>query len=395
MTRVALYFHGGCLNRGSEAILRGTLPLLAKAFPDLQVTLYGLFPAEDIAAGLPNWVRAAPLFPEKMPTIGKLSRDWLRLALYKRESQEKADEYFFGKMFAYSDILEHDLFLSVGGDNYCYDSVSAIAGLNQKLAEAQKPTVLWGCSVGEEDLTPQKEADLRRYARICARENRTLALLQTLGLGDHSFLHPDPAFLMEPTPLAEHCALPEGFVPGETIGLNLSDFAVKGSAQTMDAARALLKQLLAEPNTTIALIPHVLRPGSDDRDILRPLLADFPGKRVFMLSDGADWSAAQLKFAISQCRAFIGARTHATIAAYSAGVPVLALGYSVKATGIAEDLFGSAEGLVLPVGELTPERLCADAAAFLEREAELRKTLAVKIPEVKAGAEKAAERLMF
>ncbi|MDR3314074.1 MAG: polysaccharide pyruvyl transferase family protein [Oscillospiraceae bacterium] len=388
--RIALYFHGGCLNRGNEAILRGTLPLLQTAFPGAEATLYDLFPQEDLAAGLPDWVTVTPLFPAKMPTISKFSVDRLRLSLYSRESQEKADEFFFGKVFAYSDILEHDLFLSVGGDNYCYDSVSAIAALNRKISEAGKPAVLWGASVGAEDLTPQKEADLRRYTRITVRESRTLALLDALGLGERCSLHADPAFLLEPEP----CALPAGFVPGATVGLNLSDFALQGSRKAMAAAKALVEQLLAEPGASVALIPHVLRPGSDDRACLRPLLEGTPDGRVFLLSEGEDWSAAQLKYAISRCRALIGARTHATIAAYSTGVPVLALGYSVKATGIAEDLFGSAKGLVLPVNELTPENLCTTAAAFLDRATELRETLEAQLPARKASAASAVQRLL-
>lgn len=60
----------------------------------------------------------------------------------------------------------------------------------------------------------------------------------------------------------------------------------------------------------------------------------------------------KLKGIISRCRFFIGARTHATIAAYSTGVPTLVVGYSVKARGIARDLFGTEEGYVLPVQQL-------------------------------------------
>ncbi|MFC2145557.1 polysaccharide pyruvyl transferase family protein, partial [Actinomycetota bacterium] len=58
----------------------------------------------------------------------------------------------------------------------------------------------------------------------------------------------------------------------------------------------------------------------------------------------------------SSCRMFIGARTHATIAAYSTCVPTLALGYSVKSKGIARDIFGDEKGLVLPIQEITHER---------------------------------------
>ena len=46
---------------------------------------------------------------------------------------------------------------------------------------------------------------------------------------------------------------------------------------------------------------------------------------------------------ISQCRFFIGSRTHSVIAAYSSGVPTLALGYSIKSKGIAQDIFGEYE----------------------------------------------------
>ena len=60
----------------------------------------------------------------------------------------------------------------------------------------------------------------------------------------------------------------------------------------------------------------------------------------------------QLKGYILRCRFFIGARTHATIAAYSTGVPTLVLGYSVKSRGIAKDIFGTDKGYVLPIEKL-------------------------------------------
>ena len=65
-----------------------------------------------------------------------------------------------------------------------------------------------------------------------------------------------------------------------------------------------------------------------------------------------DHNCMELKGIISQCSFFVGARTHATIAAYSTGVPTLVVGYSVKARGIARDLFGTEDGYVLPVQQL-------------------------------------------
>ena len=52
---------------------------------------------------------------------------------------------------------------------------------------------------------------------------------------------------------------------------------------------------------------------------------------------------------------FIGARTHATIAAYSTCVPTLVMGYSIKAKGIAKDLFGKYENYVIPVQSLSKD----------------------------------------
>ena len=66
-----------------------------------------------------------------------------------------------------------------------------------------------------------------------------------------------------------------------------------------------------------------------------------------------DYNCMELKGYISRCRMFIGARTHSTIAAYSTCVPTLVIGYSVKAKGIAKDIFGTYENYVLPVQSLS------------------------------------------
>ena len=67
-----------------------------------------------------------------------------------------------------------------------------------------------------------------------------------------------------------------------------------------------------------------------------------------------DQSALNLKEYISKCSFFIGARTHAAIAAYSTCVPTLVIGYSVKARGIAYDLFGN-EDYVISISNLNNE----------------------------------------
>ena len=77
----------------------------------------------------------------------------------------------------------------------------------------------------------------------------------------------------------------------------------------------------------------------------------------------------QLKYIISQCRLFIGARTHATIAAYSTFVPTLVIGYSVKSRGIAADLFGTEENYVLPIQAIRADTDLIGAYDWLEAHA--------------------------
>ncbi len=72
--------------------------------------------------------------------------------------------------------------------------------------------------------------------------------------------------------------------------------------------------------------------------------------RVILLEDH---NCMELKGYIARCRMFIGARTHATIAAYSSCVPTLVLGYSVKSQGIAKDIFKTEKNYVIPVQTLS------------------------------------------
>ena len=67
---------------------------------------------------------------------------------------------------------------------------------------------------------------------------------------------------------------------------------------------------------------------------------------------------------ISRCTAFVGARTHSTIAAISSGVATLSLAYSRKARGLNQDLFGSQEHC-LPPSEISPAAVAEHVVALL------------------------------
>ena len=137
------------------------------------------------------------------------------------------------------------------------------------------------------------------------------------------------------------------------VGINLSPMIMEKESLTgmaMENYQKLIEYILEKTDMGVALIPHVVWDFSDDRIPLRELYRKYQRTgRVVMIEDH---NCMELKGIISRCRFFIGARTHATIAAYSTGVPTLVVGYSVKARGIARDLFGTEEGYVLPVQQL-------------------------------------------
>lgn len=126
--------------------------------------------------------------------------------------------------------------------------------------------------------------------------------------------------------------------------------------------------ILQHTDLNIALIPHVVWSHNDDRTTLNKLYQQYKScGRIILLED---CNSMELKGYISQYRFLITARTHASIAGYSTGVPTLVVGYSVKAVGIASDLFGTAKNYVLPVNALSREEELTEAFSWLMKQEE-------------------------
>lgn len=246
--------------------------------------------------------------------------------------------------------------------------------------------MLWGCSV-EPELLEQHEicADISRYHLITARE--TISYNALKAVNPNTVLVADPAFTLLP----EKTALPQGFVPGNTVGINISPMIQKSEKHegiTLKNYEVLIGEILRITDMTVALIPHVVWTDGDDRLVLSQLYERFKDSgRVVLIEDQ---SCSKLKYIISQCRFFVGARTHATIAAYSTCVPTLVVGYSVKARGIARDLFGNEEHYVLPVQSLKEETDLTKAFDWIvQNETSIKRQLENEMPAVIKKAESA------
>lgn len=337
-----MYPHGGSGNHGCEAIVRSTAKLLGN-----DLTLFTNNVEEDRKAGLGNvCVLDDAEKPIKPESLGHLSAIVRNRIFGRRDAFDRLVFQHIVKAAKKAGCV-----LGIGGDNYCYDTPEFIYLVNRMLDEAGVKRVLWGASVEPDAIDERMLQDLRGYYKIWARESLTYQTLLDKGL-TQTFLLPDPAFVLDRIDLP----LPDGFVEGNTVGINVSPMIIgyeKNKGMTLQNYVNLIQYIIDKTDMQVALIPHVVWSHNDDRKPLIQIYDMFKDTgRVVMIEDH---NAEELKGYIARCRFMVVARTHASIAAYSTQVPTLVVGYSVKARGIAKDIFGTEENYVIPVQSLTHE----------------------------------------
>lgn len=367
--KTILYGNGSCENHGCEAIVRGTLELLNKPLIIASENI-----EEDKRYGLEQ---LCELYDAKTDNPGKIqfAKAYMKLKILGDYTAMDGLPY----LHTIKKLGEKaTLALSVGGDNYCYSNQKFYAFLNKAYRNSGIKTVLWGCSI-EPEIVMEKEVskDLKSYRLIVARESITYKAVREIGA--NVVLAPDPAFFMR----AEFCEVDHRFDDGNVVGINISPMIVSNEKQSGVAYanyKNLVDYILHNTNMKIALIPHVVWQQNDDRRVLQRLYDDFEHDQRLIMVD--DHKASELKYIISKCRMFVGARTHSTIAAYSMMVPTLAVGYSVKARGIAADLFGTSDKYVLPVQNLQNDRQLTEAFCWImDNENDIKNHLSKFIPE--------------
>jgi polysaccharide pyruvyl transferase WcaK-like protein len=186
-------------------------------------------------------------------------------------------------------------------------------------------------------------AVLGRAAVVASRD--ALSTAAAAALGRHEVVEASDVALrlpFDPPP-----PRPGGGAGGGAVraGLNVSGLLMAGGytrsnmfglrADYPAVVRGILQGLAAR-GAAVTLVPHVLAPkgwAEDDHGPSEALAAEFPGVAVAPRFAGP--SAA--KSCIAGMDFFAGARMHACIAAFSAGVPVVPMAYSRKFAG----LFGS------------------------------------------------------
>lgn len=383
MKKIGFYYHGGSANHGCEAIVRASTKLL-----NVSPMLWSAMPGSDFTYGLNNFV---DIREDK-----KRDLDGIKSLCFKVHHKLTGSDYLYTK-FAhetfFSTVKRGDIYLSIGGDNYCYAGKDILGHYNQIIHKNGGKTVLWGCSFEPSEMDAVTAKDIAQYDLITARESISYEILKAVN--PSTILAADPAFMLD----AVELPLPKGWKEGNTIGINASPLIMqraKDGGVAYEAYCRLIEHILDTTGAVVALIPHVVIDNSDDRIPLHSLYEKFASTgRVLFIKDH---NCCELKGYISRCRMFIGARTHATIAAYSTCVPTMVLGYSVKSKGIARDIFGTEKHYVLPVQELqNPDELANGFDWLLANETVIREHLAKTMPKYKARtllARDAVEELM-
>lgn len=373
---IICYAHGGSDNHGCEAIIRGT----------------------RVNTTAPIMVYSANMLSDKTYGLDEIST--LKSDSYKRYHHPA--RWFFVKVkekltkkftsFSLIDGSEKGVYLFVGGDNYCYPGLlPSILKANERIRAKGNKTVLWGTSIEPEVLNqPDILEDIRGYDMIFARESITYQALIEHGLKEKTYLYPDPAFAMIP----KETSVPAELFSKPVIGMNISPLIMKYTEEGNQIKQGyldMIQYILKNTDCNIALIPHVVKRNNNDLSVIQALADQVNDKRIFIIEDH---KAEELKYIISRCEFFVGARTHSTIAAYSTCVPTLVIGYSVKAKGIAEDLFGTDEGYVVDVRSMKDSKDMIDAFTSLyEKKEEIRSHLVNMMPEYKDKAAQAGQLL--
>ena len=318
MKHYLLYGHGGAYNHGSEAAVRCTVRLLRERSPGCRITLSSHFPEQDRQLGI-----------DADEIVG-------------RNPAGKTNEEIYAETIAR--ITPETVCLSVGGDNYCYPNWQRYAAIHYAALERGAGSVLWSCSIEPSMLDGEMLAALRTHHLITVREDVSFDALRERGL-DHIVRVSDIAFALEP----EEAELP----PQPYAALNLSPLVLRRNPALLDAYQRLTDEILNQTDWSIALVPHVEMPMDNDCEALSKLHG--PPERMFRIRPGL--TAAAYKHIIAHAELLVASRTHATIAAWSSGVPAVAVGYSAKARGVAADV--GQEDWVLDAEALSGDALSA------------------------------------
>lgn len=172
---INLYLHAGSDNHGCEAIVRSTVSILNE-----KSRLYSLNADKDLKYGLDT---ICDIKRDTVTVYPKKSLKWFISAAQTKISGKIDLAVKIQRKELLKNIISKEIFLSIGGDNYCYPGTDVLAAVNRNIKKKGAKLVLWGCSVEPKLLkNPEIVADLKEFDLITARESISYNALKTINI---------------------------------------------------------------------------------------------------------------------------------------------------------------------------------------------------------------------
>ena len=351
--------NGSYSNKGCEAIVRGTTSLLRDQLGECNF-VSNYFPtsgSRDEEHEIDSTILHRPF-----PILKRYSLPWIEEQISRKIFHKPNNIRRVAKVFHQS-LRESEAVLMLGGDNFSldYPDSNVHFSLCHFAEKANVPVAIWGASIGPFTRAPHYEQwaakELSKVNLICARETATVEYLANIGVTRNVMLTADPSFFLQPSECQLSVEIEKSLNEG-CIGLNLSPLLsrfvkISESGPNLSTwtkvAVEIVQNLLRHFSVPILMIPHVTSEvGEISRDdyLFMSKVAQIINnpERVLVLSP--NYNAGQTKYVIGRLLAFAGARTHSTLAAISSCVPTICIGYSMKAKGIAQDIYGNLDWLI-------------------------------------------------
>lgn len=345
MKNVLLIGIYGVYNYGCEAIVRGTVNILKRIDPNINV-FYASYNYEDDKYRLSDC--DVTIIKRSLPckwSIHNILRKSLSYIGIKYDIPFDSTHW----------IKKFDTVFSIGGDIY---TIWPNNGYNRQLPlfleKCQRKGlkyVLWGASVGKFESNPEAlkffKGHLKKIDLIVLREPESFSYLDSLGISENVVMAPDPAFFV--TELIK----PRTVENPKVIGINLSplsaEYKYKKYDDAVNAQANAIKRILDLDNIDIVFLPHVVKTHKydDDYSYMLDICNKLPSsylKRVSVVKDDPQFIG--LKQEIDRCDFVIAARMHCAINAITRGCPTLFLSYSEKAKGMAEFVYGNRKAVI-------------------------------------------------
>jgi colanic acid/amylovoran biosynthesis protein len=272
---------------------------------------------------------------------------------------------------AVRDLLRADLIVATGGDIFTSDYGDFAS--HAAILNVGSPVALLAHTIGPLDAASEHvfRNSLRNVALCTVRESESLAYLRDIVPDLRVEQTADVAFLLPVTDAerARYIVEIEHHFPiagRSLIALSISSgiLAFRSDVDPEHYLRevAAFIDWLNDRGHAVVIVPHVQERAARNDDLVacRAVLARCrrPADNLLL---GLPLSASDYKGVIGLCDALVGARTHATIASMSQGIPTASIAYSRKAWGIMRDYYGPELGttLTVDVADMTRDRLIA------------------------------------